>query len=71
MCLNNLKAAVLNVLTSVLEGGGWSMSHTGQFSPRETPVPIVLEAGWAPQSVWPGAENLDAQQYLIAGPSSL
>jgi hypothetical protein len=26
--------------------------------PRENPVPIVQEAGWAPGPVWTGAENL-------------
>jgi hypothetical protein len=26
--------------------------------PREDPVPIVQEAGWAPGPVWTGAENL-------------
>ena len=29
--------------------------------PRETdPVPIVQQAGWAPGTVWTGAENLAA-----------
>jgi len=28
------------------------------FSPGKDPVPIVQEAGWAPQAVWIGAENL-------------
>jgi len=26
--------------------------------PRERPIPIVQEAGWAPRPVWTGAENL-------------
>ena len=26
--------------------------------PREDPVPIVQEAGWAPGPVWTGAENV-------------
>ena len=29
-----------------------------RFTPRNDPVPIVQEAGWAPGSVWTGAENL-------------
>jgi len=28
------------------------------FVPGKDPVPIVQEAGWAPGSVWIGAENL-------------
>ena len=28
------------------------------FTPRKDPVPIVQEAGWAPEPVWTGAENL-------------
>ena len=28
------------------------------FTPRNDPVPIVQEAGWAPGPVWTGAENL-------------
>jgi hypothetical protein len=25
--------------------GGWLMAHTGHFTPRNGPVPIVLEVG--------------------------
>jgi hypothetical protein len=28
------------------------------FTPGKGPVPIVQEAGWAPEPVWIGAENL-------------
>jgi hypothetical protein len=28
------------------------------FTPGKDPVPIVQEAGWAPEPVWAGAENL-------------
>ena len=38
--------------------GVWSASRPGCFHPRENPVPIVQEAGWAPEPVWIGAENL-------------
>ena len=44
--------------TSVLDGGGWSTPRHGRFTPGKEPVPIVQEAGWAPGSVWTGAENL-------------
>jgi hypothetical protein len=32
--------------------------HTpAAFTPGKDPVPIVQEAGWAPEPVWIGAEN--------------
>jgi hypothetical protein len=39
---------------------GWVVSITPRsyFAPGKDPVPIVQEAGWAPGSVWTGAENL-------------
>jgi len=39
---------------------GWGVSVTPWplFTPGKDPVPIVQEAGWAPGSVWTGAENL-------------
>jgi hypothetical protein len=41
-------------LTSALGGGGWSTPGLGRLAP----VPLALEAGWAPGPVWTGAENL-------------
>jgi hypothetical protein len=40
-------------LTSVLDGGEWSASRPGRALPprKGSPVPIVLEAGWAPEPV--------------------
>jgi hypothetical protein len=35
--------------TSALDGGEWSASRPGRALP---PVPIVQEAGWAPEPVW-------------------
>jgi hypothetical protein len=35
--------------TSALDGGEWSVSSPGRALP---PVPIVQEAGWAPEPVW-------------------
>jgi len=39
---------------------GWGVSVTPRplFTPVKDPVPIVQKAGWAPGSVWTGAENL-------------
>ena len=45
-------------LTSALDGGWWSTPLAGSFTPGKDPVPIVQEAGWAPEPVWTGAENL-------------
>ena len=33
------------------------------FVPGKDPVPIVQEAGWAPGSVWIGAENLATLEF--------
>jgi hypothetical protein len=40
--------------TSALDGGKWSASLPGRALPPEKgpPVPIVQEAGWAPEPVW-------------------
>jgi hypothetical protein len=40
------------------------------FTPGKDPVPIVQEAGWAPEPVWIGAENLappgfDPRNYIL------
>ena len=45
-------------MTSALEGGGWSATRPGRFTPVKDPVPIVQEVGWAPGPVWTGAENI-------------
>jgi hypothetical protein len=41
-------------------GRGWGVSVTPRplSTPSKDPVPIVQEAGWAPESIWTGAENL-------------
>ena len=45
-------------MTTALEEGEGSASRPGRSLPRENPVPIVQEAGWAPGPFWTGAENL-------------
>jgi hypothetical protein len=46
-------------MTTALEGGEGSASRPGRsLPPGKDPVPIVQEAGWAPEPVWTGAENL-------------
>ena len=34
------------------------MPRPGRFTPGKDPVPIVKEAGWTPEPVWTGVENL-------------
>ena len=36
----------------------WSALRAGRFTPVQDPISIVQEAGWAPEPVWIGAENL-------------
>ena len=43
---------------SALDGGGWSAPRPGRFTPGNDPVPIVQEAGFAPEPFCTGAENL-------------
>jgi hypothetical protein len=43
--------------TLVLDRYGWSTPRPSRFTPEKDPLPIVLEAGWAPVPVWMGAEN--------------
>jgi hypothetical protein len=40
--------------TSAVNGGEWSASRPGRALPpgKVPPVPIVQEAGWAPEPVW-------------------
>ena len=45
-------------MTSALRWGGWSAPRPGRFTLGKGPVPIILEAGWAPGPVWTGAEDL-------------
>jgi hypothetical protein len=45
-------------MTTTLEEGGVSVTPRPLFTTRKDPVPIVQEAGWAPETVWTDAENL-------------
>ena len=42
----------------IRRGWGVSVMHWPLFTPGQDPVPIVQEAGWAPEPVWTGSENL-------------
>jgi hypothetical protein len=53
--------------TSALDGDEWSASRPGRALPPEKghPVPIVQEAGWAPEPVW--TQGLDEKSFAPAG----
>jgi hypothetical protein len=54
-------------LTSAPEGGEWSASRLGLALPpgKEPTVPIVQEAGWAPEPVW--TQRLEEKSSVSAG----
>jgi hypothetical protein len=56
--------------TAALDGGEWPASRPGRaFTPGErTPVPIVQEAGRAPEPVW--TQRLDEKSFAPAGDRS-
>jgi hypothetical protein len=58
-------------MTSALDGVGGQNQAPAAFAPGKDPVPIVQYAGWAPGTVWIGAENLSPHRDSIPGPSSL
>jgi len=45
-------------MTMTLEGVRSQPHAPAALYPWKVPLPIVQEAGWAPGSVWTGAENL-------------
>jgi hypothetical protein len=53
--------------TSALDGGEWSGSRPGHALPpgKGPPVPIVQEAGWAPEPVW--TQRLEEKSFAPAG----
>jgi hypothetical protein len=54
-------------MTSALDGGEWSASRHGRaLLPGKGPlVPIVQEAGWAPEPVW--TQRLEEKFFASAG----
>ena len=58
-------------LTSALGEGGWSTPHPGSLTSGKDPVTIVQEAGWAPGTVWTGAENLATTEIRSPARSAL
>jgi hypothetical protein len=51
--------------TSALDGGEWSASRPGRALPsgKGPPVPIVQEAGWAPEPVW--TQRLEEKSFCL------
>ena len=46
------------LLTSAVDGSGWSAPRPGRFTPRKDPVPTVQEVGWALVLLWRGKEKI-------------
>jgi hypothetical protein len=59
----NTKYSSYSFTTSALEGGEWSASRPDRALPpgKRSPVPIVQEAGWAPEPVW--AQMLEEKSF--------
>jgi hypothetical protein len=57
-------------MTTALEGVRGQRHTPAALTPMKNPVPIVQEAGWAPGSIWTGAENLAPHWGSIPVPSS-
>jgi hypothetical protein len=57
--------------TSALDGGQWSGSRPGlALAPRKgPPVPIVQEAGWAPELVW--TQRIQEKSFCLCRASNL
>jgi len=57
-------------MTVALEGG-WVVSSTPRphFAPGKDPVPILQEAGWAPESVWTGGKTCPHQDSIPDHPA--
>jgi hypothetical protein len=53
--------------TSALDGGEWSASRPGRalLPGKGPPVPIVQEAGWAPEPVW--TQRIEEKSLASAG----
>lgn len=45
------------IVTSVLEGGGWSASRSSRITTAKEPVSVVKEAVWASGPVWRARKN--------------
>jgi hypothetical protein len=60
------KAVPLQAMEA-LDGGEWSASRPGRALPpgKEPPVPIVQEAGWAPEPVW--TQRIEEKPFAPAG----
>jgi hypothetical protein len=60
-----------SVTTSALDAGEWSASRQGRALPpgKGPPVPIVQEAGWAPEPVW--TQRLEEKTFAPAGDRTL
>jgi hypothetical protein len=63
--------AIGDIMTSALDGGEWLASRPGHALPpgKGRPVPIVQEAGWAPEPVW--TQRLQEKSFRLCRRSNL
>jgi hypothetical protein len=61
------KYSFYSLSTSAVDGGEWSASRPGRIlTPgKGPPVPVVQEAGWAPEPVW--TQRLEEKSFATAG----
>jgi hypothetical protein len=66
-----LLSTLLLILDLGTDGGEWSASRPGRAlaQGKGPPVPIVQEAGWAPEPVW--AQRLDEKSFRLCRESNL
>jgi hypothetical protein len=65
--LGDRRYSSYSFMTSALDGGEWSASRPDRALPpgKGPPVPIVQEAGWAPEPVW--THRLEEKSFAPAG----
>jgi hypothetical protein len=70
-CLRERWYSSYSITTSALDGGEWSASRPGRtLAPGKEPlVPIVQEAGWAPEPVW--TQRLEEKSFRLCWGSNL
>jgi hypothetical protein len=70
-CLGEGRYSSYSFTTSELYGGEWSTSRPGRALPpgKGPPVPIVQEAGWAPEPVW--TQGLEEKSFRLCRVSNL
>jgi hypothetical protein len=69
--LVGVQAFFFSTSSSTLDWGEWLASSPGRYLPpgKRLPVPIVQEAGWAPEPVW--TQRLEEKSFCLCRGSNL